>query len=395
MASFSDFRSPVVVVILLWIAGLGAAAQFAKFSVSLEHLKELYPAAGAELGLLVSVIGVLGIVFGMLAAVVVAGIGFRSMLLAALVLGAAMSLYQATMPVFSLMLLSRLLEGAAHLSIVVAAPTLIAQLSGERYRGFAMTLWSTFFGVAFALVAWLGIPLINSSGLSALLNAHAAVMMTTALLLAVFLRSDATREAVWGDLSIAALKDAHVAAYRSPSISAPAVGWLFYTLTFVSLLTLLPGLVPRHEQAFVAVSMPLVSIAAALFSGVFLLGRMKAVSVIVLGFALGLTVVVTMIVSSDVSSWACISLFCVLGLVQGASFAAVPELNCKADDRARANGAIAQMGNLGNTLGTPMLLAFLGGFGLHGLLAAVAACYALAIAAHLHLLGRRRTLAKR
>ena len=48
-----------------------------------------------------------------------------------------------------LMLLARVIEGASHLAIVVAAPSLITQLSQPRYVGAAMTLWSTFFGVSF------------------------------------------------------------------------------------------------------------------------------------------------------------------------------------------------------------------------------------------------------
>ncbi|MFZ5750375.1 MAG: hypothetical protein ACOY5U_04845, partial [Pseudomonadota bacterium] len=46
-----------------------------------------------------------------------------------------------------------------------------------------------------------------------------------------------------------------------------------------------------------------------------------------------------------------------LGHVQGASFAAIPALNDRPATRAMAAGAIAQLGNVGTTLGTPILLA--------------------------------------
>ena len=52
-----------------------------------------------------------------------------------------------------------------------------------------------------------------------------------------------------------------------------------------------------------------------------------------------------------------------LGIVQGASFAAIPSLNPATDDRARAAGAIAQLGNLGTTTGTPILAAMLAALG--------------------------------
>jgi hypothetical protein len=42
------------------------------------------------------------------------------------------------------------------------------------------------------------------------------------------------------------------------------------------------------------------------------------------------------------------------GLTAGANFAAVPELNHVPRDQARANGAMAQLGNIGTFSGTPI-----------------------------------------
>lgn len=42
--------------------------------------------------------------------------------------------------------------------------------------------------------------------------------------------------------------------------------------------------------------------------------------------------------------------------MQGGSFAAISELNATGAGRAEAAGAIAQLGNVGTTLGTPVLL---------------------------------------
>lgn len=56
---------------------------------------------------------------------------------------------------------------------------------------------------------------------------------------------------------------------------------------------------------------------------------------------------------------ACLALAGAMGLIQGASFAAVPQLNGSAAEQAQSNGAMAQMGNIGNTLGTPVMAAAL------------------------------------
>ena len=78
-----------------------------------------------------------------------------------------------------------------------------------------------------------------------------------------------------------------------------------------------------------------------------------------------------------------------LGIVQGASFAALAELNPTAEDRARGAGAIAQLGNLGTTSGTPLLVFMLDKYGEAGLALFLIGFSALGIAIHA-LQARRR-----
>ncbi|PCI02737.1 MAG: MFS transporter [Hyphomicrobiales bacterium] len=389
MKSHSPAKSSTVLVLVLWIAGLGAAMQFAKISVMFPYIKEQYSSAGSEIGLLVSVIGFLGIALGLFTGLIVARIGFRRLLLSALILGALMSFYQATLPPFTMMLFSRIIEGASHLIIVVAAPTLIAQISSNRYRGLAMTLWSTFFGVAFALVAWFGIALVEAFGLESIFIVHAVMLFVTASILAVLLPAQRTIEDNNINLGLIDIAREHIRIYRSPHIAAPAIGWLFYTLTFVAMLTVLPDLVPAEDRSFVAGTMPIASIIVSLACGAFLLPRLSAINTIILGFALAVGILQLLWLEVD-KAWVCIALFGVLGLVQSASFAAIPQLNQDTEAQARANGAIAQMGNLGNTIGTPLLLSLLATFGLNGMIWGATFCYLTAIAAHFAMKQRRR-----
>ena len=130
-------------------------------------LPGLYPEAGAVLGFMVSLVGFVGILFGVAAGLLVARIRYRRALSAALWMGAAVSAVQALLPALPWMLAVRVLEGVSHLAIVVAAPTLIAQLCAPKDRGLALTLWGTFFGVAFAILAWGGRPLAIWAGVPA------------------------------------------------------------------------------------------------------------------------------------------------------------------------------------------------------------------------------------
>ncbi|NDR57305.1 MFS transporter [Aliiruegeria sabulilitoris] len=381
-------RTSWILVLALWAAGLGAAAQFAKISVPFAFLQQAYPEAGLGLGFLVSLLSFLGILFGLLAGLILPRFGFRRMLIPALALGAVVSLGQSVLPPLPVMLLSRVIEGASHLVIVVAAPTLIARVASSRDRGVAMVLWSTFFGVSFAIVAWLGLPLVRTFGLQSLFLTHAAVMAGIAVLLAWRLPGEPDRVAPPPLGGVRGILRKHTTVYASPHQAAPALAWLFYTLTFVSLLTVLPGQIAEPHRAMAAGAMPIASLVTSMTLGVLLLRWVSAVTLVMTGFALSAGVSLMMAWSPG-SPWLAIALFGTLGLVQGAGFASIPELNPGMAEQANANGAVAQMGNLGNTLGTPILLAALGAFGFNGLVGFALTCFAGGFIVHLWMKGRR------
>ncbi len=383
-------KTPWGLILALWGAGLGAAAQYGKISVIFDLLPAAYPEAGTAVGWIVSLVGVVGIIFGVVAGLVVARIRYRRALLVALWVGAGVSLLQALLPPLPWMLVLRVVEGASHLGIVVAAPTLIAQLTAPKDRGLALTLWGTFFGVAFAVLAFAGRPLATGLGLPALFWAHAAYMAAFALLLAARLRAlPEEEEASRTPLSVAKVLRDHVAIYRSPFIAAPAAGWLFYTFSFVSILTVMPPYIAAEYRAGVMTAMPLASIISSMTLGVWMLRMLSAVQVVQMGFV-GSALSMLWLWVVPGAPLACLALAGAMGLIQGASFAAVPQLNSAPAAQAQANGAMAQMGNLGNTLGTPVM-AFglaMGGYAALPILAGGA--FALGLAIHLLLAGWRR-----
>ncbi|MFK7753258.1 MAG: MFS transporter [Sedimentitalea sp.] len=349
-------------VIGLWAAGLGAAAQFGKMAVGFPYLSETY-GSGVAVGFIVSLVGLVGVVFGVTAGLLVASVGFRRALVGALLLGAVMSAYQASLPPIGLMLASRALEGVSHLAIVVAAPTLIAQLSAARHRGLTLSLWSTFFGVAFAALVWLGDPLAQRYGIGAVLFAHATYMAAMAVVVAVMLPRDPPAPHV--ALSFGGLLRDHVTIYQSPFLNAPALGWVCYAGAFVAILTIMPSFLPETIRASVIGAMPLVGIACSMTLGVWLLRRGSAVAIIQTGFLLSLVLSGVLWVWPT-SALPYLALALALGLVQGASFAAIAQLNPDPSAQAKANGALAQMGNIGTTCGTPLLAALVAAWQITG-----------------------------
>ena len=180
-------KTNFALIIAIWAAGLGAAAQYAKISVIFDRLDAHYPDAGVALGFVVSIVGFVGIAMGVFAGVFVARIRYRRALLWAMWAGAVFSALQALMPPLPVLLALRAGEGLSHLIMVVAAPTLIAQLSADRHRGLTLTLWSTFFSVAFSLLVALGLPLVDAYGIPALFAAHAVWLAVFAVVLTLSL----------------------------------------------------------------------------------------------------------------------------------------------------------------------------------------------------------------
>ncbi|MBP9950739.1 MAG: MFS transporter [Cypionkella sp.] len=377
-------------IFALWAAGLGAAAQFGKISVLYEQLGLIYPShAGVGIGVMLSVVGIVGLIFGITAGLVIARIGPRRAILAALLLAAAISAVQSLFPPYALMLLTRVFEGAAHLAIVIVGPTAIATIAPARFQGFAMTLWSSFFGVAFAALFYFAPPLVATYGPSLLFQLHAGWMLACAAILWCLMPADLVTLAP--ELPRSVLHQ-HLEIYASPSIAAPATGFVFYTLPFVALLTLLPAQIPGHHGPMVGVAMPLVSITLSLTLGVFLLSRMSAVRLVQLGFGISLIMAVLLWAAWGNPFWQAafsIGLAATMGIPQGASFATIPQLNASSADRARAAGAIAQLGNLGTTSGTPLLAMILLHGGVNGLVAFLILCCAGGIFSHA-LQARRR-----
>lgn len=267
----------------------------------------------------------------------------------------------------------------------MAAPTLIAEVTLPKDRGLALTLWGTFFAVAFAVLAWAGRPLVAAHGPAFLLWLHALYMAVMAAVLWPILPRGVKPSGVEGFPGFVA---AHLRIYGSARIGAPAIGWLFYAMSFVSLLTVLPLLLSGADRAFVTGAIPIMSISVSMTLGVWLLRRVEAVKVVTAGFLVA-TLLAVMLAMMPGNVTILLALGAGLGLVQGSTFTAVAQLNEEEADRALANGGLAQTGNLGNTIGTPLLLAVLSAFGESGMNLVLALLFATGGAVHL-VLGRRR-----
>lgn len=363
-------------VITLWLCGVLAAMQFSKIAFAFQTLQATYATTATAMGWILSTVGTVGLVLGVTVGLCAPAIGYRRLLLWGLGLGAVLALLQALMPPFPLLWLTRLFEGFSQLAVVVAAPVLIIRQSARRHHSLVMGLWSTFVSVAFALTAAGGGWVLAHFQLSGLFGVHAAGLAMMFVLVLILVPQDAAQAQPWPTL--AALPRLHARLYQHWVTALPGLCFFCYTSTAIALLTFVPQYAGA-DRVWVAIILPFAAISGTFSAGWLaqsvvaprrlVLGAFTAMALV--GLALGIC-----LISGLSMAPVAVLLTYTVGLAGGSSFALIPYLSHEPTVQARANGAVAQMGNLGSTLGPPLFALTISAFGGPGLVLPVV-CFAL------------------
>ena len=339
--SGSQPRSDWFLILLVFVIGLNAAAQVIKISLTLHPLSIEFNRSLPEISILVSLVGLISILFGLVTGNIVATFGARRVMLIALLIGAFTSLLEALLPQFLLMSILRLIEGFSHLALVVAAPAMLARVANDRDRPIAMALWATFFGMAFAIGTVIVPKLLAWGGLQLLFASHGFFLLILTVLLAW--RAPYSQKM---SLNLKFLST-HLTTYSTPELCTPGLGFVFYTFIYVAFLTFLPDVVSHQSWQF---WLPLLSLTATLLAG-WLARFLNVLTISLIGFSMIVAGGFAVLANFELAIWI---MFIGLGLVPAAQFAMIPVLNVSEADRAIASGAIAQMGNIGTASGTPV-----------------------------------------
>ncbi|MCH8854752.1 MAG: MFS transporter [Proteobacteria bacterium] len=381
-------RTRWLLVLLLCGGGVLAGGQFAKVAAGLAQLQAAYGVSSARLGLLLSTVGVMGLVFGVVAGSLAPRLGYRRLLVLGLAGGALLSGVQALLPPYALFWASRVPEGLSHLAIMVATPTLLIHITAPAQRTAVMGLWATVVGLAFALAA--GLDRLVPGGLSAgqLLAGHALLMAAAALAVRVGVPNlppaPATPRPPGGPLAL------HRAVYADLRTALPGLAFFFYAFPTIALITFVPRLVGAGQAGFVTL-LPLMATGGTLAAGwaARRLGAgLRGVRWAYAAFALSaLALALAARWGGPTEGLALLTLACA-GLCGGAASTLIPQLNPTPDGQARASGALVQLGNLGSVCGPPLfgLVAELAGPAGLGSLAGVAGLAVLTAAAALGML---------
>ena len=349
-----------LLIFVLWFAGIAAAMQFAKFSVAFDLLNNQYSVSSFWTGLSLSIVGLIGLIFGITVSIYISKAGHKKVLFASLFLGVIISLVQALNPVFSLLFISRIIEGVSHLGIVVTAPIIMILASSEKHHSLVMGLWSSFFGIAFSVTAWIGKPVFELYSVYALFFIHALLM---AVILIILILLTKRINIPGSEEEKTPFFTAHKNVYSNWRTFSPGILFFFHTFMFIALFTFLPGLSgDENTKNLLLIILPLISIAGTIAAGIVSQYFLSPSKLSVIAF-ISLIVLISLIRLSFNNSILFIAASMILilfsGIIQGSVFSLIPDISLSTKDQTNANGAVAQLGNLGSTLGPPVFSYFL------------------------------------
>jgi predicted MFS family arabinose efflux permease len=353
-------RTNWFVIIVLWFAGISAAMQFAKFSYAFESLKSLYNVGHFWLGLSLSIVALVGLIFGITISIYISKIGQSKILLISLLLSSLISGAQALIPVFPLMFILRILEGVSHLGILVTAPILIIFLSEKRHYSIVMGLWSSFFGISFFVTPLIGRPIVAAFSVPGLFITHAVISLILFIALFFLIRKINVPHNEKEKIRFIA---AHKHVYSDWKEVSPGILFFFHTCMFIALFTFLPGLSgDENTRHLLMILLPLLSIAGTFAEGIISQYFMLPSRLNMLAYlALAILIVLIKFSLDNVSLFIILSMILLFfsGVIQGSVFSLIPSLSTSTEDQTNENGAVAQLGNLGSIMGAPIVSHFL------------------------------------
>jgi len=365
-------------IALICVCGILAGGQFAKVSVEFTRLQAHYGASPERIGLLLSTVGVMGLLFGVVAGLLAPRLGYRRLLVWGLAGGGLLSGLQAWLPPLPLLLLSRVPEGATHLAIMVAAPTLLMQVCAARHHTIVMGLWATVVGLAFALMAGLDRLLPGGLGPHSALAGHGVLMLLAAAAVRLWVPDAPAPAARPEAVSLLAL---HRAVYGHLHTALPGMAFFVYAFVTIALLTFVPRFNGQGSAAF-ATALPLVATAGTLAAGWAARHFHTGLNLASMAYgALGCSALALAWAAHSGTPTAAVALLTLAcaGVCGGAAATLIPQLNTNPAAQARASGVLVQLGNLGSVSGPPVFAAVAERWALPGLSGLVALSAVLAV----------------
>ncbi|OCP07151.1 MULTISPECIES: MFS transporter [unclassified Ensifer] len=351
-ATFIRERTDWAGVAAVVAAGIVAAMQVGKGLIAGPMLQSDLGLDLAALGWVTSVFAVVGVVGGMPAGAIVPAAGDRRLFGIGMAMLAAGTLAGAASQTFTLLLLSRIVEGFGFLLVVVAGPAILTRLVTSDRRDFVFSLWSCFMpaGMAIAMLTgpffgrWQAIWWSNG-------------LITLASLLSVFLVVSPSRE---GQLRVSAFRDDVKETLASGGPVLLFVMFSLYSLTSFTLSSFLPILLVERLK----VSLGTVGLFSAVITLANVGGNLAAGHMLSRGFSRArLIAAAAMLIglsgiwiflgrSGDaLTLWLCFLFSAIGGIIPATLISTVPLLSPRPALVPMAMGLLMQGSNLGQLVG--------------------------------------------
>ncbi len=355
-------------VAVLYLAGIIAGMQFAKLSVTIEYIQASLGVSAIYSSWILSALGSMGLLFGATIGVIVGRYSPFTLLAGGLWTAGVISFLQPLLGNPALLMASRVGESFTQLMIVSAAPTAMLMCTEKKYQTTVMALWGSFFSVAFLLVQGVAPWVLSTWGWEAIFYGHGLVTFLVACGVTMFAtQSDLLQgggsKRNQDSFTFRLFIKQHKEVYGRIGSALPSMLFMTYTMVYLAFLTYIPMLFQQRYgvgsslERVLIVGMPLLSLGGTLISGIAL--RCKRVSpfTILTSAYLGMIITVGFLMIPSSATLFTLAALCFVtgsGVLQSTIFGIIPYLSDNPTTHAYANGGIAQMGNMGTTLGAPI-----------------------------------------
>lgn len=344
---------------ILLAAGFLGAAATGKLVPHARWLTETYDISLGLAGFAISAVMLPGAALSAPLGVVTDRLGARTVALAGLVTGAlaSMALGWASSS-FPFLIALRLVEGAGYCLLAVGATVLVVETATERYRTLALSVWSSFAPIGFALGQWAAASAIGPERLSAIGIGHGMLMLFVALLAFVVLPAPPPHDTARPQASM-------FEAVRHPPALFASLAFGCVTGILLAAVAVTPLVLSRLHGMTVADAARLTALAA--FPGIvgrfgagWLLGwRLTPAAVLLASGMSGAAAIAVALVAGLplLPALGVFTLFQILmGVIPGVLSAMIPHVAPARDRIGAVSGLVNQMVTLGNLLGPPLVL---------------------------------------
>jgi MFS family permease len=342
-------------IVLVYFTGLLAAGQLGLAAPLVPALQGELSLSLAFVGLILSVITLVGAVLGLAAGGVVERSGYARAIFVGLALMTLAACVCAWASTGAMLLAARGFAGVGYLLIVVAAPSLMARLAAPRDQALALSLWGTFVPAGIALAQALSGVAVEAWGWRAIFVADAVLLAATLVIAWMMLAADRAvpmsgSPLRWQDLGGAPL--------------LLAVSFFCFALTFLGMAGLLTvyfieirGFSIERASGLIAPTTACGALGS-LAAGWLMRRGMSSWTQAGAGL-LGAMIFAVVVFNAAAPDWAVIAAttlsFTLGGLVPAATFASVPLMARDVRTIGPLNGLLAQAGSLGSLLGPPLV----------------------------------------